>query len=168
MSLQGTLENIVSGSAKNATTYFITVASIHGGKPMVSKALLPFFEALWLSPILGGAVLIVYTTLLNVFQCRHAGAASILSISQLLQVVNPTLVSVHATELVNAVMVDRKNLVRNFAIQGLATFLVPKLVTTAVSPLHNLPELQMLGIGSAPEYVGVSGALYEAYCGGLP
>jgi hypothetical protein len=136
----------------------------------VTKALLPF-QTLWVSPIPGGAVLTVCTTLLNLFQCRHAGAASILSVSQIFQVVNPTLVSVHATELVNAAMVDKKTLARKFAILGLAIFLAPKLVTTAmptVHNLHNLPELQMLGIGSASEYVGVSRALYEAYCGGLP
>jgi len=45
------------------------------------------------------------------------------STSQILQAVDPTLVSVHATELVNAAMVDERHLARNFAILGLATSL---------------------------------------------
>jgi hypothetical protein len=129
----------------------------------MAMVLLPFFETPWLSPIPGGGVLTVSTTLTDHLHFRHAGAASILSISEILQVVNPTLVSVHATELVNVPMVDRKNLARNFAILGLATFCVPKFVTTAMSTHYNLHEPQMLGIGSAPESLGVIWALYGLY-----
>jgi hypothetical protein len=138
---------------------------------MVDNVLLPFFEALWLSIIPGGAVLTVYTALPNLFQCHHAGAASILSISRILQVVNPTLVSVHATKLVHATTVGRKNLARKFATLGLATFLVPKHVTTTMPPLHdlhNLHQFQIPGTGCAPESVSLIRALYGVYLCSLP